>query len=168
MKGKTRNGDRYSPSTTHGFHTIKRDRRDPGKGENHSQGFRAWNHPMLAVSFRCTTPVNLAKVFLRLDPAVQQFGDLQADRPGRRHVARVKGRTVIPAQVSQPGVPVEDDLHEGPVARSVPGGLAREGRPVAARYLFGLYLELQLAFKGGNGGRELPGVTPQQGCPGLC
>jgi len=48
MKGKTRNGDRYSPSNTHGFHTIKRDRRNPGKGENHSRGFRAWKHPMLA------------------------------------------------------------------------------------------------------------------------
>ncbi len=42
------------------------------------------------------------------------------------------------AKVPQPGVPVEDDLHEWPVARSVPGGLAREGRPVAARYLFNL------------------------------
>jgi len=48
MTVKTRYGDRYSPSNTHGFHTVKRDCRDPGKGENHSQGFRAWNHPMLA------------------------------------------------------------------------------------------------------------------------
>ena len=42
------------------------------------------------------------------------------------------------AEVPQPGVPVEDGLHEWPVARSVPGGLASEGRPVAARYLFNL------------------------------
>ena len=42
------------------------------------------------------------------------------------------------AEVPQPGVPVEDSLHEWPVARSVPGGLACEGRPVAARYLFNL------------------------------
>jgi len=45
---------------------------------------------------------------------------------------------VTAAEVPQPGVPVEDGLHEWPVARSVPGGLAREGRPVAARYLFNL------------------------------
>ena len=63
---------------------------------------------------------------------------MYADQPGRRHVARVKGRTVTAAEVPQPGVPVEDGLHEWPVARSVPGGLAREGRPVAARYLFNL------------------------------
>ena len=42
------------------------------------------------------------------------------------------------AEVPQPGVPVEDGLHEWPVARSVPGGPAREGRPVAASYLFNL------------------------------
>jgi len=48
MKVKTRYGDRYSPLNTHGFHTIKRDCRDAGKDENHSQGFRAWNHQMLA------------------------------------------------------------------------------------------------------------------------
>ena len=45
---------------------------------------------------------------------------------------------MIPALVPQPGVPVEDGLNEGPAARSVPGGLTREGRPVAARYLFNL------------------------------
>ena len=42
------------------------------------------------------------KGFLRRDPAVQQFEDLQTDRPGRCRVARVKGRAVTPAQVPQP------------------------------------------------------------------
>ena len=31
-------GDRHSPSNTHGFHTVKRDCRDPGKCETHSLG----------------------------------------------------------------------------------------------------------------------------------
>ena len=44
-------------------------------------------------------PVILPKVFLRRDPAVQQFPDLQSDRPGCRRVAQVKGRTVTAAQV---------------------------------------------------------------------
>ena len=62
---------------------------------------------------------------------------------------------MTPAQVTQLRVTVEDGLHEGPVARSVPGGPAREGRPIPVRYLFGLDLELQLALVSGNGGGEL-------------
>ena len=45
---------------------------------------------------------------------------------------------MTPAQVPHLRVTVEDGLYERPVTRSVPGGLAREGRPVAARYLFNL------------------------------
>ena len=62
---------------------------------------------------------------------------------------------MTPAQGPQPGVTVEDGLYEGPVARSVPDGLSGEGRPIPARYLFGLDLELQLALVSGNGGGEL-------------
>ena len=62
----------------------------------------------------------LVQVLLRRDPAVQQFGDLYADRPGRCRVARVKGRTVTPAQDPQLRVTVEDGLYEGPLARPVP------------------------------------------------
>ena len=62
---------------------------------------------------------------------------------------------MTPAQVPQLRVTVEDGLYERPVTRSVPGGLAREGRPIPALYLFGLDLELQLALVSGNGGGEL-------------
>ena len=96
-----------------------------------------------------------SKGFLRRDPAVQRFPDLFAYRPGRCCFARVKGRTVTPAQVPQLRVTVEDGLYERPATRSVPGGLAREGRPILARYLFGLDLELQLALVSGSGGGEL-------------
>ena len=37
------------------------------------------------------------KVFLRRDPAIQQFTDLYADRSGCFYVSRVKGRTVTTA-----------------------------------------------------------------------
>jgi len=66
---------------------------------------------------------------------------------------------VTPAQVPQLRVTVEDGLYEGPVARFVPDGLAREGRPIPVRYLFGLDLELQLALVSGNGGGKLRRVS---------
>ena len=101
------------------------------------------------------------KGVLRRDPAVQQFPDLYADQSGRCRVIRVKGRMVTPAQVPQLRVTVEDCLYEGPVARPVPSGLAREGRPIPARFLSGLDFKLQLALVSGHGGGKLRRVVPQ-------
>ena len=43
MRVKTRYGDRYSPSNTHGFHTVKRDCRDPNTRANHYFGLSCLN-----------------------------------------------------------------------------------------------------------------------------
>ena len=109
----------------------------------------------------------LVQSFLRRDPAVQRFPNLLADRPGHCRFSRVKSRTVTPAQVPHLHVTVEDGLYERPVTRSVPRGLARECRPIPARYLFGLDLERQLALVSGNGGGKLRRVAPQQRGPRL-
>ena len=53
--------------------------------------------PLFAEPPAGTAMDTLIQVFLRRDPAVQRFPDLYADRSGRCHVVRVKGRVVTSA-----------------------------------------------------------------------
>ena len=99
MKVKTRYGDRYSLPNTHGFHTVKRDCRDAGKDENHSQGFRAWNHQMLAhyrpnIAHLVTIFVSLSdnsETHLSTGRVRQTFASNGKRRAGRDGLGEVKG-----------------------------------------------------------------------------
>ena len=59
MKVKTRYGDQYSPSNTHGFHTVKRDCHDSGKDENHSKGLSCLEVPNVG-TFPADSQPNIA------------------------------------------------------------------------------------------------------------
>ena len=66
MKVKTRYEHRYSPSNTHGFHTVKRDRHDSGKDENHSKGLSCLEVPNVGTFPAHSRPniAHLATIFV--------------------------------------------------------------------------------------------------------